>query len=181
MILSLCEQQPAIAAIFHRRCDLLHFECSPLEWQILEDVAELLQPFKVATEYLGREKYPMISALVPLLAEIRAKIEFAEDDIPTICEVKKVRATDMHTRYQDRRVTEVLNISLFLNPWFKTLAHLTKDVQEKTVDSLKEGMLGNLEVITSSSLTSAKVESADPPVTKRKKLLALQKLLRTKF
>ena len=45
--------------------------------------------------------------------------------------IKKVLATDMHTRYQDREVTEVLNISSFLDPRFTTVAHLTEDVQEK--------------------------------------------------
>ena len=70
MILRLCEQQLAIAAVLYRRCDLLHLECSPLEWQILEDVADVLQPFKIAIEYLSGEKYPTISALGPLLAEI---------------------------------------------------------------------------------------------------------------
>ena len=116
MILWLCEQQPAIAAVLRRRRDLLHLECSPSEWRILEDVAELLKPFKVATEYLSGEKYPTISALGPLLAEIRAKVEFTEGDTPTVRKVKKVLATDMHTRFQDRRVTEVLNISSLLDP-----------------------------------------------------------------
>ena len=65
----------------------------------------------------------------------------------------------MHTRYQDRRVTEVLNISSFLDPWFKTLSILTEDVQEKTGDSVKEEMLEHPEVITRRSLDSAEVES----------------------
>ena len=42
-------------------------------------------------------------------------------------------------------------------------------------------MLKHLEVVTSSSLNSDEVESADPPPTKRKKLHPLQKLLGTTF
>ena len=42
-------------------------------------------------------------------------------------------------------------------------------------------MLEHLEVITSSSLNSAEVESADTPPTKREKPHPLQKLLGTKF
>ena len=101
----------------------------------------------------------MISVQGPLLAEICAKVEFTEDNTPTLCEVKKVLATDMHTRYQDRRVTEVLNISSFLDPRVKTLAILTEDVQAKTGDSVKEEMLEHPEVITRRSLDSAEVES----------------------
>lgn len=166
MILQLCEQQPAIAAV--------HLECSPLEWQILEDVAEFLQPFKVATEYLSGEKYPMISVLGPLLAEILAKVEFTEDDTPTLREVKKVLATDMHIRYQDRRVTEALHISSFLDPRFKMLAILTKDVQEKPWDSLKEEMLEHPEVITRRTQLKLNPQNAKKPHPP-------QKLLETKF
>ena len=38
MIKRLCEQQPAISAVLHRRRDLLHLEISPEEWRILEDI-----------------------------------------------------------------------------------------------------------------------------------------------
>ena len=41
---------------------------------ILEDVADVLQPFKIATEYLSGEKYPTISALAPVLAEFELKL-----------------------------------------------------------------------------------------------------------
>ena len=103
MIIRLCEQQPAIAAVLHRKRDLLHLECSPEEWRILEDVAEVLKQFKVATAYLSGEKYPTVSAVGPLLAEIRNKIEFHEDDSNTIREVKRVLANDMDSRYQTNR------------------------------------------------------------------------------
>ena len=84
MILQLCEQQPAIAAVLYRRCDLLHLECSPSKWQMLLNV---LQPFKIATEYLSGEKYSTIPALGPLLAEIQAKLEFTINDRPAVHEV----------------------------------------------------------------------------------------------
>lgn len=72
----------------------------------------------------------------------------------------------------------MLNILSFLDPRFKTVVHLTEDVQEKTV---KEEVLEHLEVITSSSLNSAEVESADTPPMKCKKPHPLQILLGTKF
>ena len=122
------------------------------------------------------EKYPTISPLGPLLAEIRPRLNSVK--VTHQLFVERVLTTDMHTRYQDRRVTEVLNISSFLDPRFKTVAHLTEDVQEKTV---KKEMLEHLEVITSSSLNSAEVESADIPPTKRKKPHPLQLLLGTKL
>ena len=72
MIIRLCEQQPAIAAVLNRRHDILHLECSSQEWRVLEDLADLLSPFKQATEYLSGEKYPTISAVGPLLSGINS-------------------------------------------------------------------------------------------------------------
>ena len=182
MILRLCEQQPAIAAVFHRRRDLLHLECSPSEWRILEDVADVLQPFKIATEYLSGEKFPTISALGPLLAEVRAKIEFAPNDTPVVREVKKVLASDMHTRYQNREVIEVLNISSLLDPRFKTLAHLSEEVQEETFHCLKEAMMKQFDESPSTSMCSDNPAAApDPPPPKKSKSNPLQQLLGNKF
>ena len=49
MIKRLCEQQPAISAVLLCRRDLVHLEISPEEWRILEDIAELLEPYKDVT------------------------------------------------------------------------------------------------------------------------------------
>ena len=43
-------------------------ECSLQELCVLEDLADLLSPFKQASEYLSGEKYPIISAVGPLLS-----------------------------------------------------------------------------------------------------------------
>jgi hypothetical protein len=56
-----------------QRRDLMHLEISPSEWHILQDMIEVLRPFKIATQHLSGEKYPTISALNPLLAEIKKK------------------------------------------------------------------------------------------------------------
>ena len=56
---------------------------------MLEDLADLLSPFKQVTEYLSGEKYPTISAVGPLLSGIKVKIETSHNDLPIIREVKK--------------------------------------------------------------------------------------------
>ena len=70
MINRFCEQQSAISAVLHSRRDLLQLELSPEEWKILEDITELLEPFKDATTYLSAELYPTISSLGPLFAAV---------------------------------------------------------------------------------------------------------------
>jgi len=58
MIKRACEQQSAVAAVFQRRRDLTHLELSSSEWRLLEDVAEVLEPYKDVTTYLNSESYP---------------------------------------------------------------------------------------------------------------------------
>ena len=57
MIKRACEQQPAIVAVFQRRRDLTHLELSSSEWRLLEDVAEVLEPYKDVTICLSSESY----------------------------------------------------------------------------------------------------------------------------
>ena len=120
MIQRLCEQQPAIAAVLHRRRDLVHLEISSQEWRLLEDVASLLEPFKDSTMYLSAESYPTISVLGPFVAEIKSKIAPTPQDAPVIKQFKLALATDMNKRYaEDSDTTLILNKASFLDPRFK--------------------------------------------------------------
>ena len=44
------------------------------EWHILEDLIKLLEPFKNATEVLSGQKYPTLSCLGPILADLKEKL-----------------------------------------------------------------------------------------------------------
>ena len=136
MIKRLCEQQPAISAILNHRRDLIHLEISPEEWRILEDIAELLEPYKDVTTYLSAESFPTISALGPLFAAVETKLAPSEDDSRAVKNVKNLLSTDMSTQYQDTGIISLLNKASFLDPRFKTLAHLSATEQEKTVDNI---------------------------------------------
>ena len=71
--------RPAIA-VLHRRRDLTHLELNCTEWRLLEDVAEVLEPYKDVTTYLSSESYPTISALGPLYVAIQDKLTPTNDD-----------------------------------------------------------------------------------------------------
>ena len=136
MIKRLCEQQPAISAVLHRRRDLVHLEISPEEWRILEDIIELLEPYKDVTTYLSAESYPTISALGPLFAAVRAKLVNSDTDSIAVRNVKRSLAADMSTRYQSTGVSLLLNKASFLDPRFKTLAHLSAVEKKETVNDI---------------------------------------------
>ena len=89
MIIRLCEQQPALVAVLNRTRDLLHLECSSQEWRVLEDLADLLSPFKQASEYLSGELYPTISAVGPLLSAIRQILNLLRMICPSLERLKR--------------------------------------------------------------------------------------------
>ena len=141
MIIRLCKQQPAIVAVLNHRRDLLHLECSSQEWRVLEDLADLLSPFKQASEYLSGEKYLIISAVSPLLSAIKEKIEPSENDLPIIREVKKKLAADLDKRYNSPDLVRVLNVSSYLDPRFKMLSHLPDETREECAVEVKRLVL----------------------------------------
>ena len=133
-----CEQQPAIAAVLYRRRDLTHLELSSSEWRLLEDVAEVLEPYKDVTTYLSSESYPTISALGPLYIAIQAKLTLSSDgsNSAAIRRFKQLLDNDMSARYQDPNVSLCLNKTSFLDPRSKTLAHLSQCQQEEVLEVL---------------------------------------------
>ena len=106
MIIRLCEQQAAVSAVLYSHRDLVHLEHSPTEWHLLEDLADVLQPFMVATKYLSAENYPSLSALGPLLNQMKNKVcvPSGTNDSAGIRLVKKAIANDLDKKYQDLSV-----------------------------------------------------------------------------
>ena len=92
-------------------------------------------------------------------------------------------------------MVHVLNISSFLNPCFKTLAHLPLSTQDETIEKLKDILLECLEVTPNSpahTFTEATVEQGQLgeetqqncpqcPAGKCRKVHPLEKLLGSKF
>ena len=85
-----CEQQPAIAAVFQRRRDLTHLELSSTEWRLLEDVAEVLKPYKDVTTYLSSESYHTVSSLGPLNVTIQEKLTPTNDNSVAVERFKRL-------------------------------------------------------------------------------------------
>jgi len=128
MIERLCEQQAAVAVVLHNHRGLLHLEHSPTEWRLLEDLCKVLESFKDATVYLSASRYPTLSVLGPVLDKIRKNLEEGGSS-PVIFRVKKAIIDDLKTRYQDDNICELMNKSFLLDPWLKSLIHLSEEEQ----------------------------------------------------
>ena len=179
----LCEQQAAIAAVLHGKRDLHHLELSPQEWHDLEDLIKLLEPFKNATEVLSGQKYPTLSCLGPILADLKEKIADDPLDSRTMKSAKQAMRIDLSERYKDSDVLELMNKAAFLDPRFKTLAHLPASTAEDITVSIQKEMVNLLQQDSpeDQSSESITVNEQSPPPTKKIKVHPLKKLLGDKF
>ena len=188
MVQRICEQQVPISSVLSHRRDLIYLELSPHEWRVLEDMIEVLKPFKVATEHLSGEKYPTISALGPLLHEIKHKVEADPNDSTAIRHFKKALRDDMKSRYIHPEVKMLLNKASYLDPRFKTLTHLSSLQQEEIFDVILSEALqfveGNSQTQMEEEVVicdNSDLESQNGPSAKKKRASALVELLGNKF
>ena len=129
-----------------------------------------------------------------MFAAIRAKLVHLDTDSVAVRNVKILLAADMSTRYQDTDISLLLNKASFLDPRFKTLAHLSTVEQEETVDNIIQDLLSNVYVECISNRgdefkiveleaepeeEAAVVEYCTSP--KKQKITLLEKLLGKKF
>ena len=141
MIERVLEQQLAVSAVLLQRRNLVHLEISPNEWRILEDIVQLLRPFKIATLHLSGEKYPTISALGPLLGEIKKKVAADVSDSVVIREFKRALRDDINSRYQHPDIQMLLNKASYLDPRFKSLTHLSSFQQSEVSDAILQELI----------------------------------------
>ena len=85
----------------------------------------------------------------------------------------------MDKRYQDPDVSLILNKASFLDPRFKSLAHLPATSQEETVDSVIDELTQTLHMAAHPVCSSTEQESEGSPAKKKK--TCLEKLLGEKF
>ena len=103
----------------------------------------------------------------------------SDGDSTAVRQFKNALATDMDKRYQDQDASVVLNKASFLDPCFKSLAHLPAASQEETVDSVIAELRESLHMAAQPVSSSTGQESEGSPTKKKK--TCLEKLLGEKF
>ena len=92
------------------------------EWNLLEDLVTVLEPFEEATKALSGSNYPTISMISPLLYQVcKVTLKVNEDDNVNLKRIKETMLEDFQDRYLSPAITEILNIAAFLDPRFKEL------------------------------------------------------------
>ncbi|XP_043271591.1 E3 SUMO-protein ligase ZBED1-like isoform X2 [Venturia canescens] len=109
------------------------------QWKIIEDLVNVLEPFKVTIMTLSEEKMPLISLLKPLLWQLVSSHLKVKDDDSEIAKSFKESLSDMLCeRYADSNVTLLLQIATTLDPRFKQLPYAPDEDKNMVNGPIKE-------------------------------------------
>ena len=87
------------------------------QWKIVEDLVNVLEPFKVTIMTLSEEKMPLISLLKPLLWQlVSSHLKIKENDREKTKTFKESLSDMLYDRYADYNVTLLLQIATTLDP-----------------------------------------------------------------
>lgn len=119
------------------------FEITNEQWKIMEDIVNVLEPFKVTIMTLSEEKMPLISLLKPLLWQlVSSHLKVKESDSDTAKTFKESLSNMLCDRYEDDNVTLLLQIATTLDPrYFFTRVYFTKVYFHKEIFKLFANML----------------------------------------
>ena len=93
----------------------------------MEELVEILKIFYQATEILSGELYPTIGIVFPILSHFLTVLLVSDcNDKDIAKEIQEKIKQDLITRYQNDEIENVLYISMYLDPRFKSLPLLTE-------------------------------------------------------
>ncbi|XP_068126039.1 E3 SUMO-protein ligase ZBED1 isoform X1 [Hyperolius riggenbachi] len=143
MLQSLKEQQFMIAAVLVEDSNNHHLMLEASEWNTIEGLVELLQPFKQVAEMLSMSKYPTISMVKPLLHMLlNTSLNIKDTDLKEISMAKEVIAKALSATYQQSpEIDMFLNVATFLDPRYKRLPFLSaferSQVENRVIEEAK--------------------------------------------
>ncbi|KFV46069.1 Zinc finger BED domain-containing protein 1 [Tyto alba] len=143
MLQRLKEQQFVIAAVLVEDSNNHHLMLEASEWNTIEGLVELLQPFKQVAEMMSASKYPTISMVKPLLHMLlNTTLNIKENDLKEISMAKEVIAKELSSTYQHTpEIDMFLNVATFLDPRYKKLPFLSaferQQVENRVVEEAK--------------------------------------------
>lgn len=86
------------------------------QWKVIEDLVNVLEPFKVTIMTLSEEKIPLISLLKPLLWQlVSSHLKVKDSDSETARTFKESLSDMLCDRYADYNVTLLLQIATTLD------------------------------------------------------------------
>ncbi|NXC93593.1 ZBED1 protein, partial [Certhia brachydactyla] len=171
MLQRLKEQQFVIAAVLVEDSNNHHLMLESSEWNTIEGLVELLQPFKQVAEMMSASKYPTISMVKPLLHMLlNTTLNIKENDLKEISMAKEVIAKELSTTYQHTpEIDMFLNVATFLDPRYKKLPFLSAFERQQVENRVVEEAKSLLEKVKENSFRTEEkffAVSEEPPMKK---------------
>ena len=110
-----------------------------LEITVLEEISEILKPWKELTTALSSETAVTVSLIAPSLHNLLCKaLMIKEEDSEFAQQMKQVMKTDLSKRYQESNIKLFLHVASVLDPRFKKLFFLSEQERLATFDEWKK-------------------------------------------
>lgn len=107
-----------------------HLDLKPEQWEIIEELNQVLAPFESATVFLSGQQYVTLSALPQLVHNLKKTTEGSAFETPSVKTCQAAMASEVQSRWEDVCVFDqdspnVALIAAALDPRFRRLKFLS--------------------------------------------------------
>ena len=141
MIVSILESKEAIAQVLIGDKVYRNYILSADEEILLEEVRDILKPWKELTVRLSTENNVTISLIAPILHKLHQVLQLKDYDSELAVQMKDAIKEDLKKRYQDKNAKCIINTASLLDPRFKLLSFLSPDKKEAAHKNLEAKVL----------------------------------------
>ena len=138
MLRRLTSSRPAVSACLgslHGLRKPVPDDLTSAQWSLIEKIADVLEPFQDATEFLSHEKHPTIGAVMPImLGTIPNHLKVVPTDGAIVKAFKERLAKEIDIRWDILNVNApiTLLLAVYLDPRFKDFGFI-EDAEERQV------------------------------------------------
>jgi len=146
------------------------------EWNLVDAIIDVLEPFEWATRALSADKYATLSMIIPLMSSILIRLREIKSPVTAAENVRKALIKAVENRFNEIENDQVITSACLLDPRFKTNMFISTSSRIAAVEALRTELskLESAQMIESvdSAKESESPVEVDAPVqaTKRRKL-----------
>ena len=169
MVQRIIEQQGPVCATL---VELKRLYLLPKEedFTLLEQLVNVLKPFRDVTIQVQGEQYVTISIIRPLLHHLTENVlQLQETDSSVIKNMKRDMVSNLGSRYQSLSISNLLDCACFLDPRFKSLPFMSEDNRKKLHTFVLEEAIDHYESLNSDTEPAASEEKNEDQLPLPKK------------
>ncbi|CAF2262836.1 unnamed protein product, partial [Rotaria magnacalcarata] len=121
-----------------------------IEWNNLEELINVLEPFEAATRKLSVDSSPTLSLAIPLVTTLFTSLETRSTDSVFLREIKGILRQSLDERFKDIYQNKMILLSTVLDPRWKDFNCLERLLYQKHVETLN--VLNKLQAFESKTL-----------------------------